>query len=384
MGTFRRAVPAGRLTGAAPAGDIQWVHADAIAAIETFPLRIPFREDAAETRPPVDSLLVKVTTARGYTGWGEAFGFEAVPVTRRAVHDLVGPLCAGQDPARIGPLMRTVQEKLQVFGRSGPVIHALSAVDTALWDIAGKTAGVPLHQLLGGAGGTSLPCYASLDPCGGPDQVRAAVRQALDAGFTAVKLHERETAAVRAARAEAGPGAELILDVNCPWTLNQAAAMAEELRDARLKWLEEPLWPPEDYDGLARLRAACGIPVAAGENTSTLLDFGRLARAVDFVQPSPAKMGGVTELCKVFPVAAAAGAAVLPHTFYHGPGLLAAVHVTAALGTADAMIEWRCSALEALPCGPALVPEHGRIRVPQGPGLGAGPDPDVLRRYLTA
>jgi L-alanine-DL-glutamate epimerase-like enolase superfamily enzyme len=359
------------------------VDADAIADIETFPLRIPYREDTGKARPPVDSLLVKVTTRRGHQGWGEAFGFEATPVTRRAVEDLIAPLCTGQDPARIGPLMRAVQEKLQVFGRAGTVIHALSAVDTALWDIAGKTAGLPLHQLLGG-GGASLPCYASLDPYGRTEQVRAVVRQALEAGFTAVKLHERELPAVLAAREEAGPGAALLLDVNCPWTLNQATAMAERLRDARLSWLEEPLWPPEDYESLARLRAVCGIPLAAGENTATLLDFARLMSAVDFVQPSPAKVGGVTELCKVFQVAAARGVTVMPHTFYHGPGLLAAVHVTAALGTRDAMIEWRYSALEAWPYGPALMPEHGRIRVPQGPGLGADPDPEVLRRYLKA
>ena len=147
--------------------------ADAIARIETFPLRIPFRAGAGQARPPVDSLLVKVTTVQGYEGWGEAFGFEGTPVTRRAVEDLIAPLCAGQDPAQIGPLMRQVQEKLQVFGRGGAVIHALSAVDTALWDIAGKTAGLPLHQLLGG-GAASLPCYASLDPYGSPAAVRAA------------------------------------------------------------------------------------------------------------------------------------------------------------------------------------------------------------------
>jgi L-alanine-DL-glutamate epimerase-like enolase superfamily enzyme len=359
------------------------VDADAIARIETFPLRIPFREGEGKARPPVDSLLVKVTTERGHQGWGEAFGFEATPVTRRAVEDLVAPLCAGQDPARTGPLMRAVQEKLMVFGRGGSVIHALSAVDTALWDIAGKTAGMPLQQLLGG-GAASLPCYASLDPCGDPEAVRAAVRQALDAGFTAVKLHEREVTAVRAAREEAGPDVALMLDVNCPWTLNQATAIAEQLRETRLRWLEEPLWPPEDYAGLAGLRAACGIPVAAGENAATLLDFGRLMGAVDFVQPSPAKMGGVTELCKVFHVAAARGVTVMPHTFYHGPGLLAAVQVAAALGTGDTMIEWRHSALEAWPYGPALIPEHGRIRVPQGPGLGIDPDPSVLRDFRAA
>jgi len=108
------------------------------------------------------------------------------------------------------------------------------------------------------------------------------------------------------------------------------------------------------------------------------------AEAVDFVQPSPAKMGGVTELCKVFPLAAVRNVTVMPHSFYHGPGLLAAIHVTAVLGTADAMIEWRYSDLEAQVYGEALIPEHGRLLVPQGPGLGIDPDPDVIRAYLQA
>jgi L-alanine-DL-glutamate epimerase-like enolase superfamily enzyme len=362
------------LTRAGPAGHIRGM--DAIARIETFPLRIPFRAgDGDAARPPVDSLLVKVTTAGGLTGWGEAFGFEATPVTRRAVEDLIRPLCAGQDAGQIRPLMRAVQEKLQVFGRGGLVIHALSAVDTALWDIAGKAAGVPLHRLLGG-GVTGLPCYASLDPYGDTAAVRGAVGRALDDGFTSVKLHERELPAVRAAREEAGDDTSLMLDVNCPWTLAQARERANGLRELRLRWLEEPLWPPEDYAGLARLRAA-------GENVATLLEFGRLmgAGAVDFVQPSPAKMGGVTELCKVFQLAAARGVTVMPHTFYHGPGLLAAVQVTAALGMADSMIEWRHSDLAAQVYGTALLPADGRIAVPQGHGLGIDPDPDVLRAF---
>ena len=375
-----RGRPGHWLTRAAPAGESQWVDADTIARIETFPLRIPFRAGA---RPPVDSLLVKVTTSEGREGWGEAFGFEAAPVTRRAVEDLIAPLCTGQEAALIGPLMRAVQQQLMIFGRGGLVIHALSAVDTALWDIAGKVAGLPLHQLLGG-GGASLPSYASLDPCGDPRAVRGAVREALDAGFRDVKLHEREVPAVRAAREEAGHAVALMLDVNCPWTVAQARAAAEQLREFRLRWLEEPLWPAEDYDGLARLRAAGGIPLAAGENAATLLEFGRLMDVVDFVQPSPAKMGGVTELCKVFQVAAARGVTVMPHTFYHGPGLLAAVQVTAALGTPDSMIEWRHSALEADPYGGAVTPARGRITVPQGPGLGLDPDPDVLRAFLHA
>jgi L-alanine-DL-glutamate epimerase-like enolase superfamily enzyme len=354
-----------------------------IARIETFPLRIPF---ARGTRPPVDSLLVKVTTDDGCEGWGESFGFEATPLARRAIEELIAPLCLGQDPAGVAPLMRTVQEKLLVFGRGGTLTHALSAVDTALWDIAGKTAGVPLHRLLGDAApGSDLPCYASLDPYADAGLVRADVRQTLDAGFRRLKLHERELLEIRAARDEAGPDVAIMLDVNCAWTPGQARERADALRETRLAWLEEPIWPPEDYDALARLRQTCGIPLAAGENVHTLLDFDRLlaAGAVDFVQPSPAKMGGVTELCKVFPLAAARDVTVMPHTFYHGPGLLAAIQVTAALGTAASMIEWRFSDLEAQIYTDALTPADGRIPIPQGPGLGIDPDPGVLRAYRT-
>jgi len=365
-----------------------------ISRIETFPLRIPFRAGARPGASPttlghppaVDSLLVRVTTDDGLEGWGEAFGFEATPLASRAVLELIAPLCTGQDATRIGPLMRSVQQRLQVFGRAGTILHALSAVDTALWDIAGKAAGLPLHRLLGGAPGPDLPCYASLDPYGDPGQVSDAVTRATDAGFTIIKLHEREVPAVVAARQAAGPAATIMLDVNCPWSLSQALARAAELRGTRLAWLEEPLWPPEDYQGLSRLRAACGIPLAAGENVATLLDFSRLmaAGAVDFVQPSIAKIGGVSELCRIFPVAAAHGVTVMPHTFYHGPGLLAAIQVTAALGTPDSLVEWRYSDLEAWPYGTDLAPAGGRIPVPQGPGLGIDPDLTALRPYLRA
>jgi L-alanine-DL-glutamate epimerase-like enolase superfamily enzyme len=362
-----------------------------IARIQTFPLRIPFKpgtRSAASAWGPedlaaVDSLLVKVTTDQGCEGWGEAFGFTAAPVTQRAVDELIAPLCVGRGATRIAPLMHEVQEKLHVFGRGGPLGFALSAVDIALWDIAGKAAGAPLHRLLGG-GAAGLACYASMDAYSDPSLVRAGVRQALDAGFRSIKLHEKELPVVHAARDEAGPDVELMLDVNCAWTVEQARAKAEELRAIRLKWLEEPVWPPENYDGLARLRRTSGIPIAAGENVPALMDFDRLmgAEAVDFVQPSPAKMGGVTELIKVFPAAALRNITVMPHTFYDGPGLLTGIHVAAVLGTADTMIEWRFFDLEAQIYGDALTPKDGRVLVPQGPGLGIDPDPGVIHAYL--
>ena len=361
-----------------------------ISAIEAVLLRIPFRpgikSDASawgdSNLPAADSLLVKVTTDQGPVGWGEAFGFRAVASAKLAVDQLIAPLCVGQDATRIESLMLDVQKKLHVFGRGGALAFAISAVDIALWDIAGKATNAPLCRLLGG-GAAELDCYASLMRYSEPSLVRAAVRQAIEAGFRTLKLHEIEIAAIRAAREEAGSDIELTLDVNCPWTLYEARQVAEELRAVDLKWLEEPLWPPENFDGLAELRKSSGIPIAAGENVYTLLDFERLLAtgAVDFVQPSPAKMGGITELRKIFPLAAIHNIPVMPHSFYDGPGLLAAIHATAALGTADSMIEWRWFDLEATIYGDALSTNRGRISVPQKPGLGIDPDPDVVRIY---
>jgi L-alanine-DL-glutamate epimerase-like enolase superfamily enzyme len=364
-----------------------------IAAIEAFALRIPIRpgnQTAAaawgdKNLPTADSLLVKVTTDQGLEGWGEGFGFKAVMSAKLAVDELIAPLCIGRDATRIAPLMQEVQKQLHIFGRGGPLFYGISAVDTALWDIAGKAATAPVSRLLGG-GADDLPCYASLVRFSDPEMVRANVRQAIDAGFRSLKLHEISLAAIRAARDEAGPDIELTVDVNCPWSLTEARAQAAELPEFGLKWLEEPIWPPENYDGLAELRRTGLIPIAAGENVSTLLEFERLlaAGAVDFVQPSVAKMGGITELIKVFPLAAVHNIAVMPHTFYDGPGLLAAIHATAALGTADSMIEWRCFDLEAQLFGGALVPKQGRIAVPRKPGLGLEPDRHVISDYRRA
>lgn len=369
-----------------------------ITAIEAVPLRIPLNPGLpgaalwGEPLTAADSLLVKVTTADGTAGWGEAFGLTAVSLAAHALDELIAPLCLGQDAADIAALMDHVQRKLHVFGRGGAITYALSAVDIALWDIAGKRAGVPISALLGGDGGDdagndaavrTLPCYASLACYTEPQRVRAAVRRVVDDGFTAIKLHESQLPAITAAREEAGPDVALIVDAGCAWTLAGAQNLAADLRAVGLLFLEEPLWPPENFDGLAELRRSTGLPISSGENVSTAMEFERLldAGAVDFVQPSPAKMGGITELRQIFPIAADRDVAVMTHSFYDGPGLLAAIQAAAALGGAGAMIEWRWFDLAASIYGDALAPTNGRITVPQGPGLGLDPDPDVISAH---
>jgi L-alanine-DL-glutamate epimerase-like enolase superfamily enzyme len=362
-----------------------------IAKIEAIPLRIPFTTGGPSAggvwgKPglqAVDSLIVSVTTDTGVVGWGEAFGFLAVPAIKTIIDSILAPECIGRDATQRDKLSLDLQKKFHVFGRSGAFICGLSAIDIALWDIAGKVAKQPIYQLLGGCDAVSLPCYASLIRYNDPKFVEQNVARALRDGFGHLKLHEIDVDCVRVAREAAGDDVDIMLDVNCPWSVGEALDMTNRLRPFNLRWLEEPVWPPENYAGLARVRQEGGIPIAAGENASTLMDFHNLleAKAVDIVQPSPAKMGGLTELSRVFAVANGHNTTVRIHTFYDGPGLLAAVHASAALGGAGAMVEWRYFDLEAQLYGDAIMPKDGAVAVPSGPGLGLEPSADVIRKY---
>ena len=363
-----------------------------INSVETIEVRIPYTTGgAAQTSAwggrewsTADALLVKITTDTGITGWGEAFGYNVIPATRVIVDEIVAPQCIGADAGDIEGLMLDLQRKLHIFGRGGPVIFALSGIDIALWDIAGKAAGQPVWQLLGGSEPVPLNAYASLIRYSEPDLVAANVARACAQGFRHIKLHEITIPAVAAAREAAGPDVQIMLDVNCPWNRDEAVDMAKQLRPFNLTWLEEPVWPPEDHTSLATIREQGGIPVAAGENAATPLQYHHLfeAGALDVVQPSPAKTGGISELRKVFELAGEFGVRVVPHSFYEGPGLLAALHASSALAS-DPLVEWRFFDCEAHPYGDDIVPVNGKISIPAGAGLGRDPDPEVIKRYQT-
>lgn len=361
-----------------------------ITSVECIVLRIPYTTGGSKDTgawggrawTTADALLVKVSTDDGLVGWGEAFGYNAIPATRAAIEHMIAPMCIGRSALDIEALMGDLHAKLHIFGRGGPVIYGMSGIDIALWDIVGKAAGLPVARLLGGRRAERLPAYASLIRYAEPALVARNVERAIGEGFRHIKLHEIEVAPTRAAREAAGPSVPIMLDVNCPWSVQEALQMARRLEPLDLLWLEEPVWPPENVAGLAEVRAAGGIAVASGENFATLAQYQQLLEsgAVDYVQPSPTKMGGVSELARVFTLARAHGVSVMPHSFYDGPGLLAAVHVNAALGR-DALVEWRYFDLEARLYGERMVPRDGFIEVPDGAGLGFDPDPEVLARY---
>ena len=160
-----------------------------------------------------------------------------------------------------------LERLLHGFGRSGPVLHAISGLDIALWDIRGKLEGVPVHALLGGARRKRVETYASLlQYSGAVEHVRRNVARALERGYRHIKLHERTADSVAAAREVAGPDIPIMVDTNCAWTPEQATAPVAAMAPSKPFWVEEPIWPPEDFESLAALRRATGVPLAMGEN----------------------------------------------------------------------------------------------------------------------
>jgi len=360
-----------------------------ITNVETIVVNMPMviegpvlPQQGGRPRTSMDTLLVRVDTDGDVTGWGEGFGHRIFPATKAALDTLIGPMCVGRDPTAIAALMGELQRNLTGVGRNGPAMYALSAIDIALWDIAGKLAGLPLYRLLGGSSRNTLPAYASLLRYGEPGAVTYYIERALKRGYRHIKLHEITVGPIQAAREAAGPDIAIMVDCNCPWRVGEAIEMAHRFMPFNLKWLEEPVWPPEDYTGLARVRAALTTPIACGENEATVHAFQHIvsACAADVVQPSMTKVGGLGETKKIATLAAAAGVTLVPHSFYFGPGLAATVHLAASTPGVP-YLEFPPGDLEAPLIAEPVRRVGALVAVSDRPGLGADPDPDVLRRY---
>lgn len=360
-----------------------------ITAVETSVVALPFtmggpyNRFAGQLWDHLEILLVKVETEDGLVGWGEAFGHAAIASTRAAIDSIIAPLAIGRDARDINGITRSILHGTHLLGRNGPFVFGFSGLEIALWDLAGKRAGQPIWQLLGGGERPELEAYASLlcytDPALVATNVSAAARE----GYRYIKLHEvTREATIAAIEAPGAEEARIMLDVNCAWTPPKAREMAESLSADGLYWLEEPVWPPEDAHGLASLRLH-GVPLAAGENVAGVFGFKTLieAGAIDVAQPSVTKIGGIGEAAQVIRFAQANGVDVQMHCPYFGPGLIASYHLASAL-IERPLIEILWLEMEANPFDPWVRAKDGKIKVPNAPGLGVNPDPAILARYM--
>src|SRR6476661_10475235 len=193
-----------------------------ITDVRAHHIRIPYDAGVASFRQgasaisALDMVLVEVTTDAGLTGWGDAFAYVSPRTTRSAVEEMIAPQARGlkvPDAAGIPAAMEQIQRNLHLFGRYGITMFAISALDIALWDLAAKAKGVPLHRLIGDAKRSRIPAYASLLRIGNPDLIGRECETAVRLGYKAIKLHETTAPAVFAARKAIGRNIPLMVDM---------------------------------------------------------------------------------------------------------------------------------------------------------------------------
>jgi len=359
-----------------------------ITNAEVIELSIPFSDPGkGEGLFPgawnaLDFALLRLETDNGLTGWGEGFSYFCRPAVASVMRDSVIPLLIGKDPTDFSPILAELRQKLHIIGRYGITMFAISSADIALHDLAAKVEGISLATYLGGLRRAEVPAYASLIRYADSTLVSQIAMKSVDEGYRTIKTHEIDLGHIQAARNAVGADIALINDVNCNWTTQQTLDWADDLRALNLKWLEEPIFPPEDFAAIARLRRETGLPIATGENCCTAHQFEEMinAGAADFIQPSVTKVGGIAETMSARHLAAAAEVKVALHSPYFGPGYLATLQI---LGAApeEELFEYLYIDREADLYGGALSPVAGQVEIPTGVGLGLEPDLEVIARY---
>ena len=366
-----------------------------ITQIEPIPVRVPLKAGLTTKTAHgehIDSpyVIVRVHTDAGLVGLGEAtvaprWSGETSRGCVAAIEELIAPALVGADPTQINALRAIMDREIKL----NPFTKA--AVEMALWDLAGKSAGVPVYQLLGGRVRDEIPIKMVVGAFDVPKAVSLA-EQFLNWGVRCLKVKvgldpALDLQRVQAVREVAGAEIPIGIDVNCGWSLDTARRMLPKLEPYDILFAEQPI-PPGDPESLAQLRGATPIPIMADESVFTLADAWMLAnaRAADVFSVYPGKNGGLGALLEIVHVAKAAGAVChLGSNLELGIGSAAMLHAAAAMPTiasetypADIIgpLYHEADLLqEPLALGPEVA------RVPEGPGLGVALDDEQLARW---
>ncbi len=370
--------------------------------------------DPGLTSSAQDSLLVVVRTDEGIEGYGES---DVNPWIGRACIEAPGThtmglgmkeLLIGEDPRDPEALWNRVYTMTAMNGRRGAGIHALGAVEMALWDVCGKAAGEPVWKLLGELRSSPVIPYASLQPAGKTfeayrDALCASAENAVRLGFKAVKAEctmagpyahdgmnesdERHTQVVAAVRETIGPDVELLVDVQYVWRdAASAYAVVRDWGQFDIWFLETPIWP-DFLDEHAKLASMVPFPIASGEWLTTRWEFEDLIERgrVGVVQPDVGRVGGIGEARAVCAMAAERGLPVVPHCWKTGVSLSATAHlafVTPGIAFVEYLPPQLCiEKLRRELATEDLRFEGGEILPPTRPGLGVEINWDAVDAY---
>jgi len=370
-----------------------------IASVETFDLRCDIEPSFGWSQGWIDqraTTLVKITTEDGLVGWGEG-------AAASLIDELLAPLVIGGNPMQRAGLWERMFHALynaNIFvGLAG---SALSAIDIALWDLAGKATGLPAHALLGGKVRNRVAVYATgLYYTEGefPNRLLDEARSYVEQGFTGIKTKvggltvEEDVRRVRALRETIGPDVRLMVDANEAYNATTAIRIGHKLADLDLMWFEEPV-NAQDIEAYLQIKDALPMAIAGGENLRTRFEFkDYLARrAYDIVQPDIMHCGGITEMARICSMANAYGIQVNPHVWGSPIMIAATLHLTATLPPCptardpqpyeqEPVMEFdrTPSAIRQQVCSEPFNQRDSYIQVPEGPGLGIEVDEYVVR-----
>ncbi|MEM7504662.1 MAG: mandelate racemase/muconate lactonizing enzyme family protein [Pseudomonadota bacterium] len=348
-----------------------------------IPLPTPIQAASTSVMVAFDMVMVRVTDSDGATGTGytvmhAGLGASVATLVRENLaHD-----CHGDDPRRIEWIWRKLWRQHHYVGRGGAMSFGLAALDTALWDLRGRTLGEPLWRLLGGYSPQVRAYAGNIDLNFPVDELLAGATRSLEAGFKSIKMRlgkptlAEDVRRVAAMREHLGPDIELMADANEAWRIDQAVRAFRALAPYDLVWIEEPI-RPDDYAGYAHLRSLGAVPIAAGENLHTLAEFTALIQAggVDFPEPDFTTCGGITPWIKVARLAEAHGLPVTSHGAHE-----IHVHLLAACPNA-AYLEFHGFGLDQYMHTGALSVEDSYATASDRPGHGVDFDLEALARH---
>jgi L-alanine-DL-glutamate epimerase-like enolase superfamily enzyme len=299
-------------------------------------------------------------------------------------------LIVGQDALQIRRLWDLMFQGTYSYGRDGVVLHAMSAIDMALWDLAGKASGRSVADLLGGARVDRVEAYASEVMPSSPEEVTELANRAVRAGFRAVKFGwgplggdlAYDLELISAAREAIGPDRRLMIDGGMAYSVHRARELCRRCDPLNLSWFEEP-FDADDLRSYRRLAGTVNVRIACGEAHSTLRSFKRLIdeARVDVLQPDLSRCGGLTVAADVAHLAEVARVDVVPHCFSSDVHLAAALHFASSLAQGG-LVEYPMplTLSESSLITQPLRPEQGMLAVPAGPGLGIELDEDEVAR----
>jgi D-galactarolactone cycloisomerase len=346
--------------------------------------------------PKAETVIVRLSTDEGLVGYGESKAPVVPDITARLVHELLAPQLIGQDPLQIKVLWEKLFNGMRLRGHNqGFLLEAISGIDIALWDLAGRALGQPVYKLLGGAHQAHVPIYASGIP---PvpltatsdrwDLVRQVARQYAAAGYRMIKVGagvgpDSDVATVQAVLAAAGPGISVCVDAVGQYDRGTAAALADRLWALGVSWFEGPL-VPDDLAGYAELARRVDMPISyyvmfTHRDLKPLLNLG----GVDIVQPDVCRCGGITEALRIAELADAFGLAFALHGSVGSVlSLAAARHLAAAVPNLRGVEYWTDETpLITELATTQVLPEDGLLSMTDEPGLGLAIDTAKLEQY---